>query len=551
MANMDAFAISPSVYTLVVAPRRAGSKTMNLLSITMSSPNKTQQTSSNQSNKRKLSDSSDDEGAPVKVQNKSIDNYPKFIVLKSLNEEKPITKISPFVLHKTIQSVAGEVKRVTKLKNGSVLIECIRQKQSQNLLSLTAIFDLPISSTPHRTLNYSQGIIRDRDHDLSNMSEEEICNELKNQNITKVKRFTKKSEGKIIQLSTYLVTFEQSTLPSHIYLGPYRIKVDPFVPNPTRCFKCQKFGHGKSSCRGTEKCVKCSGVGHSSFDCEGEVKCANCGSNHMANSRHCDIFKREMNIQKIKTEKNISYQEAKKLISFTNDSTQPTSYADKLKGKPTTRTFETQTVYAWPNGFEHPILVSEISSSHSTSSSQTSSNTQAFNHNKIADINGSKMPTSTTASHTKQRNRSSPNNSNTYSNEKRSGQSNSSTKSPAKSTVKQPGQANSSPGKNVKSNSRSASAEKTKTFQNSNRLKKAEKSLLHQNQYDVLSADDADNEEVMDTSTNEQIQSVWGDYPNRGRQADRTRDGGRFTSCSPGTDERRHGKISPIRAPPK
>ena len=36
---------------------------------------------------------------------------------------------------------------------------------------------------PHRSLNYSQGIIPDRDHDISDPQEQEIYNELKNQNI--------------------------------------------------------------------------------------------------------------------------------------------------------------------------------------------------------------------------------------------------------------------------------------------------------------------------------------------------------------------------------
>ena len=484
----------------------------------MSSPNKNKnQTSSSQSNKRKISDSSDDECLPTKILNKSPDNFPKFIVLKSLNEEKPLTKISPFIIQKTIQSVAGEVKKVSKLKNGSILIECTRQKQSQNLLSLTTVLDIPIVASPHRTLNYCQGIIRDRDHDLSDMSEQEICEELKSQNITNVKRFTKKVDNNIIQLTTYLLTFEQPTAPSHIYLGPYRIKVDLYVPNPTRCFKCQKFGHGKSSCRGKEKCVKCSGEGHSNFECDGEVKCSNCGLNHMANSRNCEFYKKEMKIQKLKTEKNISYQEAKKQISASNDSTQSTSYADKVKGTPTTRTFETQTIFTWPNGYQLPILVSDFSPSKVSSTKSSSTNTSS----------SSQTP----------------------------GNSQSSTVAKSantKSINKSPGQSNSSSTKNDKPNgkSRSASAEKNK-IHNSNRVRKAEKSLLFHNQYEVLSADDAGNEEMMDTSSNQQIESVWGNYPNRGRQTGRTRDGGRFTSCSPDTDERRNGKISPIRAPPK
>ena len=114
--------------------------------------------------------------------NMTSDSFAKFIVLSSLDEEKPLTKMSPFAINKTIQATAGEVKKVTKMKNGSLLVECTRQQQSRNLLSLTSILENPISATPHRTLNSSQGIVRDRDRDLKDMSEEEICKELESQN---------------------------------------------------------------------------------------------------------------------------------------------------------------------------------------------------------------------------------------------------------------------------------------------------------------------------------------------------------------------------------
>ena len=103
MANMDAFAISPSVYTLVVAPRRAGSRGNELSKITMSSQSQNS-TSSTHSNKRRLQRSSDDEAVPSKISNKGSTNFVKFIVLTS-QTDKPLTKISPFVIQKTIQSV--------------------------------------------------------------------------------------------------------------------------------------------------------------------------------------------------------------------------------------------------------------------------------------------------------------------------------------------------------------------------------------------------------------------------------------------------------------
>jgi len=44
-----------------------------------------------------------------------------------------------------------------------------------------------------------------------------------------------------------------------------------------RCFKCQKFGHGKNACRGRETCATCGHIGHTSSDCTNEPKCPRSG----------------------------------------------------------------------------------------------------------------------------------------------------------------------------------------------------------------------------------------------------------------------------------
>ena len=97
------------------------------------------------------------------------------------------------------------MKNVTKLKSGGLMIECQRKQQSLNLLSLKQIHNINISSTPHRTLNTSREIIRYRDEDLDNLSDEEICNELAPQGVIHVKRFiTNKGNNKITELRTIL-----------------------------------------------------------------------------------------------------------------------------------------------------------------------------------------------------------------------------------------------------------------------------------------------------------------------------------------------------------
>ena len=42
---------------------------------------------------------------------------------------------------------------------------------------------------------------------------------------------------------------ETPIIPQTINVGPYNIKVYQCIPNPTRCFQYQTFGHGKQACR--------------------------------------------------------------------------------------------------------------------------------------------------------------------------------------------------------------------------------------------------------------------------------------------------------------
>ena len=131
--------------------------------------------------------------------------WSRFIVLKSSEDGVPLTKISPFVIEKCIKSCAGEVKNVTKLKSGGLMIEYQRKQQSLNLLSLKQIHNINISSTPQRILNTSRGIIRYRDEDLDNLSDEEIYKELAPQGVIHVKRFITKRNGQLVKLNTFQI----------------------------------------------------------------------------------------------------------------------------------------------------------------------------------------------------------------------------------------------------------------------------------------------------------------------------------------------------------
>jgi hypothetical protein len=109
-----------------------------------------------------------------------------------------------------------------------------------------------------------------------------------------------------------LLTFGIPILPPNVKVGLYQMKIEMFVPNPLRCFKCQRFGHVQANCKGSEACFWSGEEGHDGKSCQKEQKCNNCKGDHMAFSKQSPIWIKEKDIQKVKAEKRIPYHEAKK-----------------------------------------------------------------------------------------------------------------------------------------------------------------------------------------------------------------------------------------------
>ncbi|XP_061170351.1 uncharacterized protein LOC133179667 [Saccostrea echinata] len=217
-----------------------------------------------------------------------VEHWPCFITLEAqLSDQfsKPLTKVSPFVIQKGIQGIIGTPKSVKKLKSGALLIEVTKKQHSTSLLALKKLADIPVLGKVHSGLNQSKGILFDRDHDLDGIPEQEIQSELESQGVVSVKRFTKKHNENVEPTNTYLLTFGMPTLPTNIKVGLYQMKIEMFVPNPLRCFKCQRFGHGQNNCKGSDTCFRCGEEGHDGKSCQKDPRCKNCKGNHMASSK--------------------------------------------------------------------------------------------------------------------------------------------------------------------------------------------------------------------------------------------------------------------------
>ncbi|GFS53294.1 RNA-directed DNA polymerase from mobile element jockey [Trichonephila clavipes] len=134
---------------------------------------------------------------------------------------------------KGLSATVGSVKAVSKMRSGDLLVEISTTKQAEQLLALQMLANIPITVLPHANLNSSRGVISESD--LYNVPEQEILEGLQDQ-------------------KSYL-----------------RCSVRPYIPNPLRCFQCQRFGHSKPTCRGKPTCARCGAVGHDS----GELKIKN------------------------------------------------------------------------------------------------------------------------------------------------------------------------------------------------------------------------------------------------------------------------------------
>ena len=86
-----------------------------------------------------------------------------------------------------------------------------------------------------------------------------------------------------------------------------------FVPNPMRCYNCNKFGCTSQRCNVAVKCTGCGKVKHEG-QCEGPKLCSNCNGPHASSAKDCPVWQKEKEIQRVRVEKRISFPEARQLV---------------------------------------------------------------------------------------------------------------------------------------------------------------------------------------------------------------------------------------------
>ena len=184
------------------------------------------------------------------------------------------------------------------------LVEANSATQAGTILKANLLASYPVKVELHRTLNSSRGVVNTRA--LDGMSNEEIQENLQDQGVTSVYRVQRKERGEYLPTRTLFLTFNRVNLPERIKAGYEAIEVRPYIPNPLRCYKCQRFGHTSDSCNGKATCINCGDDMHDDA-CTSSPSCVNCRGEHPSGSRECPRFMEERAIQEIRVKEKVSF----------------------------------------------------------------------------------------------------------------------------------------------------------------------------------------------------------------------------------------------------
>ena len=219
-------------------------------------------------------------------------------------------KFSAFLTEKVISARANP-KIVKKTRNGKLLVEVDSQKQAESILRMKIFHTTKCRAYPHEKLNTSKGVIRSRE--LAWATEEERASALEKKGVIDIRRISIRKGEERVQTNTYILTFNQPHIPKEVNIG---YCFEQYVPGPLSCFKCQKYGHHREACRGRQTCAKCGekDPDYLEEDCLKEMKCTNCQQDHPAYVRSCNVYKKEKGIVEMKHKRNVSFQEARKIV---------------------------------------------------------------------------------------------------------------------------------------------------------------------------------------------------------------------------------------------
>lgn len=237
---------------------------------------------------------------------------------------------NPFIISKTIKQHCGQIENAYSEQKGTSMVLKVRGKrQVTSLLSLTKLIDgTEIDIVQHESKNQVRGVVScGRSLDCT---DPELLDGMSDQGVVNVRRIIGKDRK---PSATMILTFQGTELPKHVFFGFTRAPVKTYVPAPMQCFTCYKFGHTKARCQAKPICRICSKEHELVLDenqrtiCNNATFCINCSGNHSPAMRTCPKYVEEQEITKIRSEQDVSFGEARKILNARQINTYATAVA--------------------------------------------------------------------------------------------------------------------------------------------------------------------------------------------------------------------------------
>lgn len=226
---------------------------------------------------------------PEKAKSPRIQNLNLFSVYIESNSKQ---RLNDYAVAKKLHTANIPVAGIHSKGHSQLIIRFATQTQANNFVNnafiLQALKCTAVISA-HRPEN-SKGVIRGVDIDIT---EEEMLAEFQKSShytVVKTHRITRTDDKKqLVPTTTIILEFAGTTLPRSVTMYSVSRTVDIYVPKPTVCYNCQKYGHIAKQCKSTSPvCGFCSGQ-HDTRECSKDKEkdtpcCVNCQGKHSPNS---------------------------------------------------------------------------------------------------------------------------------------------------------------------------------------------------------------------------------------------------------------------------
>jgi len=250
------------------------------------------------------SEASDDDKCLVL---KNVSPGVKFLTISRKGPEETFLNVSPFLVEKAVANVCGKVNGIKLSREGRLIVETKSAKQASKLMELTNLnSDIEVLVSENERMNSSKGVIFATV--LLCESNETILEHLSVQHVVAIERAKRRNQvGDLIESGLFFVTFSTREIPEYLNVGYLHLPVCPFIPRPTQCFSCGKFGHIGKFCKVEPKvCLCCNSLLHRDsreYQCVNAKICNNCGGDHHTLSRICRRYHEQELNQRIRTYK--------------------------------------------------------------------------------------------------------------------------------------------------------------------------------------------------------------------------------------------------------